>query len=71
MSTQGNRNLTGVQWRKSSYSNGNGGNCVEVADLDTHRAVRDSKKPTGPALMVTAVAWAAFTAGVRSGDFDC
>ncbi len=70
MSTQGNRNLTGAQWRKSSYSNGNGGDCVEVADLDTHRAVRDSKKPTGPALMVTAVTWAAFTAGVRAGDFD-
>lgn len=71
MSTHGNRNLTGAQWRKSSYSNGNGGDCVEVADLDTHRAVRDSKKPTGAALMVTAVAWAAFTAGVRAGEFDC
>jgi hypothetical protein len=70
MSTHGNRNLTGAQWRKSSYSNGNGGNCVEVADLDTHRAVRDSKKPTGAALMVTVVAWATFTAGVRAGEFD-
>ncbi len=70
MSTHGNRNLTGAQWRKSSYSNGNGGNCVEVADLGTHRAVRDSKKPTGAALMFTAVAWAAFTSGVRAGDFD-
>ena len=25
--------LTHVNWRKSSYSSGNGGNCVEVADL--------------------------------------
>jgi hypothetical protein len=62
MSTHGNRNLTGAQWRKSSNGNGNGCNCVEVADLDTDRAVRDFKKPTGPALMFTAVAWAAFTA---------
>ena len=71
MTTHGNRTLTGAQWRKSSYSNGNGGDCVEVADLDTHHAVRDSKNPTGAALMVTAVGWAAFTAGVRAGEFDC
>jgi hypothetical protein len=69
MSTHGNSNLTGAQWRKSGYSNGNGGNCVEVADLDTHRAVRDSKNPTGPALMFTATEWAAFTAGVQAGEF--
>ncbi len=58
-------------WRKSSYSNGNGGNCVEVADLDHgHRAVRDSKDPNGPALIFTPAEWAAFTAGVRDGEFD-
>jgi hypothetical protein len=34
------------QWRKSSFSNGNGGACVEVA-LD---AVRDSKNPNGGVL---------------------
>lgn len=58
-------------WRKSSFSNGNGGNCVEVADLDRgHRAVRDSKDPHGPALRFTPEEWAAFTAGVRDGEFD-
>ena len=35
----------GATWRKSSYSNGTGGNCVEVADLPSGRAVRDSKHP--------------------------
>jgi hypothetical protein len=71
MSTHGNPNLTGAQWRKSSYSNGNGGDCVEVADLDGGaRAVRDSKNPHGPALMFTAVEWSAFTAGLRGGQFD-
>jgi hypothetical protein len=57
-------------WHKSSYSSGQGGACVEVADLDDGRAVRDSKNPHGPALTFTATAWRVFTAGVKSGDFD-
>ena len=58
-------------WRKSSFSSGQGGSCVEVASFDAgHRAVRDSKDPTGPALMFTAAEWSAFTAGVRAGEFD-
>jgi hypothetical protein len=71
MSKHGYRNLTGAQWRKSSYSNGNGGNCVEVANLDSGgRVVRDSKNPNGGALMFTGTEWAAFTAGIRAGEFD-
>jgi hypothetical protein len=63
--------LSGARWRKSSYSGGNGGNCVEVADLGNgHRAVRDSKDSDGPALIFTPGEWAAFTAGVRDGEFD-
>ena len=63
--------LTGVIWRKSKRSNGSGGDCVEVADLPGGAcAVRDSKDPTGPALTFTAPAWRAFTAGVKSGEFD-
>ncbi|HEV7449948.1 MAG TPA: DUF397 domain-containing protein [Pseudonocardiaceae bacterium] len=59
----------GVGWRTSSYS-GTSGTCVEVADLnDGHRAVRDSKNPTGPALTFTPTEWTAFTAAVRAGDF--
>ncbi len=57
-------------WRKSSYS-ANAQNCVEVADLPGGgRGVRDSKHPTGPALMFTGAEWSAFTAGVRAGEFD-
>lgn len=60
-----------LTWRTSSYSSGQGGNCVEIADLPNGaQAVRDSKDPTGPALMFTAIEWAAFTAGVRAGQFD-
>ncbi|MGH3773468.1 MAG: DUF397 domain-containing protein [Pseudonocardiaceae bacterium] len=70
MSTHGNPNLTGAPWRTSSYSNGYGGDCVEVADLpDGVHGVRDSKNPTGPALTFTAAQWAAFRAGVRAGEF--
>ncbi|MDL4814603.1 DUF397 domain-containing protein [Actinomadura opuntiae] len=34
-------------WRKSSLSSGNGGNCVELADLGAVVGVRDSKDPEG------------------------
>jgi len=57
--------LTSVSWRKSSYSGGNGGNCIQVADLPGTIAVRDSKDPDGPALLFTAAEWAAFTARVK------
>jgi hypothetical protein len=64
--------LDALAWRKSSYSGGSGGNCVEVADLpDGGRAVRDTKEQgRGPVLLFTAGEWAAFTAGVRAGEFD-
>ncbi len=61
--------LSSATWRKSSRSNGQG-NCVEVADLDGgHHAVRDSKNPTGPALIVTPTQWATFTTALRTGEF--
>ncbi|MCM3882224.1 DUF397 domain-containing protein [Frankia sp. R82] len=60
-----------LNWRKSSYSGGTGGNCVEVATLpDGGRAVRDSKNPDGPALHFTPAEWAAFLAGAQDGEFD-
>jgi hypothetical protein len=34
---------TGTRWRRSSFSGGDGGNCVELAHAN---AVRDSKCPT-------------------------
>jgi Domain of unknown function (DUF397) len=61
-------NLT---WVKSSYSGSQGGNCVEVATRPGGgRAVRDSKDPHGPALSFTPAQWAAFTDGIRDGEFD-
>lgn len=50
--------LSSAQWRRSSYSNGTGGECVEVADnLPGLAPVRDSKNPQGPALLFAADAW--------------
>ncbi|MEV5880947.1 DUF397 domain-containing protein [Streptomyces sp. NPDC052101] len=49
------------KWRKSSYSGGGEGNaCVEVADLDTRIAVRDSKAPAQATLTFPATAFAPF-----------
>jgi hypothetical protein len=63
--------LTRANWRKSSYSNGNGGACVEVAqNLPSVVAVRDSKDPEGPKLIFEPAEWHAFTSGVRVGEFD-
>ncbi|MFF8379854.1 DUF397 domain-containing protein [Streptomyces sp. NPDC015661] len=53
-----------VTWRKSSYSNEDGGQCLEVADHLPHVPVRDSKNPTGPTLVFGAEAWTAFIDGV-------
>jgi hypothetical protein len=59
------------EWYKSSYSSGQGGACVEVADLPNGgRGVRDSKDPAGAHLMFTGSEWSAFTAGIRNGQFD-
>lgn len=53
--------LSTAVWRKSSYSDGGANNCVEVADnFPGLVPVRDSKTPTGPALVIAAPAWAAF-----------
>jgi hypothetical protein len=63
--------VTGAVWRKSSRSAGNGGDCVEVArNLPGAVAVRDSKDPDGPKLTFTPDEWAAFTAGIKTGEFD-
>ncbi|WP_198957095.1 MULTISPECIES: DUF397 domain-containing protein [unclassified Streptomyces] len=59
--------LTAATWRKSSYSNSSGGNCLEVADGHSGLVpVRDSKRPDGPALVVNAAAWAPFIASVKA-----
>jgi hypothetical protein len=58
--------LSTAAWRKSSYSNQDGGVCVEVADnFPGVVPVRDSKDPAGPVLVFPAGSWAAFVAGMK------
>ncbi|WP_241191687.1 DUF397 domain-containing protein [Streptomyces sp. ADI97-07] len=47
-------------WFKSSYSAGDGGQCVEVASCPDAVQVRDSKDITRPSLALAPSAWAAF-----------
>ncbi|XMN05857.1 DUF397 domain-containing protein [Streptomyces griseobrunneus] len=63
--------LNAATWRKSSYSNQDGGQCLEVAD-DFARVVpvRDSKNPQGPALTFAAAGWSSFVAAVKDGDLS-
>jgi hypothetical protein len=58
--------LKAATWRRSSYSNSEGGQCLEVADDLPVVPVRDSKKPDIPALIFPAPAWASFVAAVRT-----
>ncbi|MEV4256148.1 DUF397 domain-containing protein [Spirillospora sp. NPDC049652] len=58
--------LSSAQWRKSSRSSQGGQNCVEIADVSPVVAVRDSKDPEGPKLILDAAAWASLTRHVRA-----
>jgi hypothetical protein len=54
-----------MDWRKSSYSGANGGDCIEVASADGV-AVRDTTNRDGVTLEFPAGVWAAFVARLRS-----
>ncbi|RKR90257.1 uncharacterized protein DUF397 [Micromonospora pisi] len=61
-------NQTGAVWRKSSRSNGAGGQCVEVADnLPGRVLVRDTKNRDGGTLTFAPDAWRAFVGFAKQG----
>jgi hypothetical protein len=64
---------TGAEWVKSSYSDGQGGQCVEwspsYAVAHGVVPVRDSKNPHGPALAFSEVGWSSFVSSVSGGGF--
>ncbi|TDC71086.1 DUF397 domain-containing protein [Streptomyces hainanensis] len=61
--------LSEAAWSKSSYSDGNGGTCVEVADLTARVGVRDSKDTDGIApFTVPKAAWASFIDQLRRAE---
>ncbi|MFF7249606.1 DUF397 domain-containing protein [Embleya sp. NPDC008237] len=55
-------------WRRSSYSGGTGGNCVETATAEGKALVRDSKLPDSPVHSFTWRAWAAMTDRLRAPE---
>lgn len=72
-----NVDLNGASWRTSSYSGGNGGQCVAVAAVswqgrgqDGLCLVRDSKNPNGTVLAFDRQSWSEFTTDVKTGRFD-
>ncbi|GAA4081529.1 hypothetical protein GCM10022214_45510 [Actinomadura miaoliensis] len=67
MAASGPSHLT---WRKSSHSNGAGGECVELAAAHPGVAVRDSRQPTGPILSFQSDEWATFLQNVKAGQHD-
>ncbi|MGY1501336.1 DUF397 domain-containing protein [Streptomyces sp. QTS52] len=63
--------LSVVNWRKSSYSNSDGGACVEVSDdFATVVPVRDSKVLLGPVLVFPAGGWTSFVSAIRDGQLS-
>jgi hypothetical protein len=64
-STADSASLTG--WRKSSYSGGANGECLEVADGHATVPVRDSKAPAGPAVTFSADGWSLFVTAIKDG----
>jgi Domain of unknown function (DUF397) len=53
-----------MDWRKSTYSTGSGGDCVEVAN-DLMVLVRDTTNRDGGTLAFSAAAWERFLDGIR------
>ncbi|MFI7098796.1 DUF397 domain-containing protein [Streptomyces sp. NPDC050161] len=62
--------LDAASWRKSTYSSAASDNCIEVSDNHPGIVpVRDSKNPTGPALVFPATDWSAFVTAVKVDGF--
>jgi hypothetical protein len=59
--------LHGRQWRKSSYSGSQGGECLEVANAGAQVAIRDSKDVHGPQLAFSTAAFGTFLTAVTEG----
>ncbi|WP_043264657.1 DUF397 domain-containing protein [Streptomyces sp. CT34] len=59
-----------TDWYKSSHSGGSQADCLEVARGHAQVPVRDSKRPTGPALIFPSESWSAFVSAVRHGEFS-
>jgi hypothetical protein len=52
-------------WRKSTYSDANGGQCLETASANGVIQVRDAADRDGVTLSVPAAAWHEFTDALK------
>ncbi|MEU5892785.1 DUF397 domain-containing protein [Streptomyces sp. NPDC047461] len=57
-----------LTWFKSSYSDGEGGECLEAALTPSSVHLRDSKHPAGPRLTLSPTTWSAFLSGELLSD---
>ena len=62
--------LSRIEWRTSSYSSSNGGQCVQVGTSPQIVAVRDSQDPAGPALIFTPGDWRVFLGHLKDDQAD-
>lgn len=56
-----------LKWHKSSYSDAQGGNCVEVAETPSGSLVRDTQHRERGHLAFSSEEWAAFVRDVKRG----
>lgn len=59
-----------TEWRKSSHSTGQGGDCVELAAITPTIAIRDSKDPNGPHLIVSTATAQTVIDAIKQGHHD-
>lgn len=55
-----------MNWRKSSYSGGNGAECLLAGNTSRHVVVKDSKDPESPVLAFTPEGWRTFVAQLKN-----
>lgn len=58
--------LSGVTWRKATKSGENGGACVEIASVSGALAIRDSKDPDGPKVIISHGEFRRFAAALKN-----
>ncbi|WP_395104653.1 DUF397 domain-containing protein [Actinomadura sp. SCN-SB] len=62
--------LARARWRKAARSSASGSDCVEIAGLEAWIAVRDSKDPDGPFLLLERTAWQKVARAIAEGRAD-
>ncbi|NDU73837.1 DUF397 domain-containing protein [Actinomadura sp. DSM 109109] len=62
--------LSGARWRKASRSSASGSDCVELAQVADLIAIRDSKTPDGPPLVIDQDTWRALLTQAHLGQLE-